>query len=186
MGDMIYESWPWRRELERTANKIRKVQTYKRLREDTFAILERDIFVGFFSVRKLIDTGSKIDLEVSSMKLHIESFNATKPMGSYERFDFDDCYDLNNPYKVTKDISYLSNQFIHSLLMSFGTLREDGSLGVYFVSDKDRLKFCHYISLDAIARIFEKVANSHAHNLTLVKLEGGGRSFVSFADDNQS
>lgn len=176
---MIYESWPWRRELERTAKRIGKVQAFKYLRNDTLAILERDIFVGFFSVRKLIDAKSKIERRVSTMEVQIERCNATQPMGAYERYEFFDFFDLEKPHKVTKDINYLANQMVHSLLMSFGCLRESDELGVFFVSDKDRLKFCNYISLDAIARIFVDVANSHARSLVMVDLEGGGRSFLA-------
>ena len=68
---------------------------------------------------------------------------------------------------------------VHSLLFSFGYIREAGRLGIFFVSDKDRLKFCNYIDLDAVAKIFNEAATSHAQSFVVNNLDGGGRSLVA-------
>jgi hypothetical protein len=100
-------------------------------------------------------------------------------MGSYERYEFHDYYNLDQPYSVHKSVSYLTNQMVHSLLFSFGCIREEGRLGIFFVSDKDRLKFCNYIDLDMVAKIFNEVAASHVQNFVISNLDGGGRSLVA-------
>ena len=176
---MIYESWPWRRGLTRTSNRINQVLEFKNIRSDTFDLLERDIFIAFFSIRKLTEAGAKIERRVSEMEISIERCNALRPMGSYERFEFYEYFDLENPYSVQKNVSYLANQMMHSLLFSFGCMREDNKLGIFFVSDKDRLKFCNYIDLKAVSKIFDEVAASHARNFTIAELDGGGRSMIA-------
>ncbi|WP_103256823.1 hypothetical protein [Tabrizicola aquatica] len=176
---MIYESWPWRRELTRTANRITQVLNFKYIRSDTFDLLERDIFIGFFSVRKLIEAGAKIEKRVAEMQIPVERCKALRPMGSYERFEFYDYFDLDRPYLVQTSVSYLANQMMHSLLFSFGSIRDDASLGIFFVSDKDRLKFCNFVDLATVSTIFSEVASSHAKHITLSSLSGGGRSLIA-------
>ena len=39
------------------------------------------------------------------MEISIERCNALRPMGSYERFEFYEYFDLENPYSVQKNVS---------------------------------------------------------------------------------
>lgn len=176
---MITESWPWRRELKRVAEKITRVTHFRHLRQDTLHNLEKDILIGFFSVRKLIDAKSKIEKRVAEMELCLERCSAVRPMGSYQRFDFYEYFDLKSPYLVNKDLSYVSNQMVHSLLFNFGYLKGNGGLGVFFVSDKDRLKFCNFIAVESIAKVFTDVAVSNASSFSISEIDGGGKAMLA-------
>ena len=176
---MITESWPWRRSLGKTAARIRQVTEMRSYRSDTLDLLERELMVGFFSIRKLIDTRSKIPKSISEQIVRLGRAPCVKPIGAYERFEFYEHYDLCNTYSVKKNLGYVSNQIIHSLVFSFG-FSESGRLeDIFFVSDKDRLKFCNFIALNDVASLFELVALSESSKSILRPAEDGGRELIS-------
>ena len=60
---MIYESGPWRERLANIRKEIKKINTkenFVRNDEKTYSVLEQDIFLSAFIIRKLIDCKSKV------------------------------------------------------------------------------------------------------------------------------
>ena len=53
---MIIESELWKEELVNTANKLLKRMVQKRWSKRSWFCLEKEIFIGFYAVRKLIES----------------------------------------------------------------------------------------------------------------------------------
>ena len=57
---MISESWYWKKPLLDMAKRLRKMRSVRKLTQRQLVQIERDIFIGFYSVRKLIETRTKL------------------------------------------------------------------------------------------------------------------------------
>ena len=169
---MITESWPWRRSLRAKVSQINKVQSYTRLRRDTIALLEHDILVAFFEVRKLIDARTKIPRSVADKNIPVLVYPSIKAFGNWQRFDLHDHFDLSKPSSHSLTVQKLSNQFIHLLVFSFAFDELNRLRGVYVVSDFDRGKKCHLVSLDAVKDTLLLVANSEAKSFQIGLADG--------------
>ncbi|NKX47456.1 hypothetical protein [Sulfitobacter pontiacus] len=176
---MIYESGIWRKGLISASSQIHRFMKLRRYREDSIAITEREIMIGFFAVRKLIDSKLKLSPNFAKKLIPVERFQSVEAMGSFERFEFYDHYDLDNSIPDEVTTLYLSNQFIHSLLFNFSWDEHDRPLGVHFTSDYDRTKHCFHISLQQIALVFEEAAASKAVSYRLQDDPKGGRNIVA-------
>jgi len=53
---MIWESYYWKTPLLRMARRLRALKTAGELSEKQLVQIERDIFIGFYSIRKLFET----------------------------------------------------------------------------------------------------------------------------------
>lgn len=52
---MIWESWYWKQPLLEMADRLEHLKTASALSDEELAQVERDIFIGFYSVRKLLE-----------------------------------------------------------------------------------------------------------------------------------
>ncbi len=52
---MIWASYPWKEELLRIATRLEKKQKQRRWTERTEANLEKDVFIGCYALRKLME-----------------------------------------------------------------------------------------------------------------------------------
>ena len=52
---MIAESYYWKRELLRVAARLRRRLTQRRWPEASFSVVEMDLMVGFYAIRKLAE-----------------------------------------------------------------------------------------------------------------------------------
>ena len=57
---MIWESWYWKQPLLEMADRLEHLKTSSALSDEEIAQVERDIFIGFYSVRKLLEAPAKI------------------------------------------------------------------------------------------------------------------------------
>ena len=101
-----------------------------------------------------------------------------KPPTYFDR-DLHDCYQMDYPHKCEKEISYISNQIIHSYIFEFGTSEDRRLTGLFFASDKDRHKFCNWIHIFEICKIFRSVSEDYPSELTMVVDLHGQKHFAS-------
>ena len=154
---MIWESAYWKEELFRHARRIRRRQTLKKWIERSTAGLEKDVMVGFYSIRKLVEA-HKVSDEIRDRPLHLHGYPWTGSLVTFMNWDkIDKKYDLAHPVHVTKSVSWLTDQMIHSFafLPSFD---EEGRLDtVLFNSDRTRRQHLFSISVEEIIALFEEV-----------------------------
>ena len=169
---MITESWPWRRSLRAKVLRISRAQSYTRLRRDTITLLEHDILVAFFEVRKLIDARTKIPKSIADKNIPALVYPSIRAFGNWQRFDIHDHFDLSKPSSQTLTLQKLTNQFIHSLVFSFAFDESKRLRGVYVVSDFDRGNKCHLVTLDVVKETLLLVENSEAKSFQIGLTDG--------------
>lgn len=163
---MIYESSFWKNDLIKIANKLelRLIQT--RWGDKNLYTLEKEIFLGFYSIRKLIESKKVSD----SLKTKIYDINEFPYQGDTEsiitHFKVED-YDLSKGKKASITIGQLCNQFIHS--HHFLPFLPNGKnlIGFFFCSDNKRKSCIYFISIFDIVDIYRCIGNNHPNTLHL-------------------
>ncbi|MCG9661031.1 hypothetical protein, partial [Vibrio mediterranei] len=137
---MIHISKYWKDDLLKLADKLTMRLVQKRWGEKNFYTLEKELFLGFYSVRKLIES-RKISDSVKNKNYKVRKIEFS---GEPERLmpnSVDSDYDLVGYTEVsTLNTIQICNQFIHSY--HFVPFFPTGSnlIGFFVCSDFDRKK----------------------------------------------
>jgi hypothetical protein len=156
---MIWQSWYWRTDLEKFAASLCKRANQKRWPDAALARCEQTIMVGFFFVRKLIES-RKLSRDFADRRIPAFSYPAK---GEHihlmnVRRDLDELFDMEAPTKVSMKVEDLANQLIHSYVF-YLSIEEAGSLrGILVASDRIRNRELLEISARDIVKIFDLAA----------------------------
>lgn len=160
---MIYESHYWKDPLLTTAKWLVSVKLGERTRESTYVRIERDIFISFYSIRKLFDTlkvSDRIKRATTELEWH-PNRNAVHHM-NWEHLEL--LYDMSTSKKEVRDVVFLCNQFVHSFV--FSPYEENGRIGGFFVSsDRDRNKKLYRVRLKQVVTLFRLVGRDYPASL---------------------
>jgi len=161
----MIESCYWKEELKRIAKSIRRSKKPARWSERALCIIERDLMLGFFIVRRLIELH-----KVSSMtrNFQMEVFSCPtrgKHVTSLNHHRIDELYDLENENRQIKKPLYVSNQFIHAYTSFIMRDESRNWSDVYIVSDFDRNDCIWRIPVSVIQRLFITAAQDYPHTI---------------------
>ena len=159
---MIYESQYWKKQLIKSAAKINRRMTTKRIwTVEQIGGFEQEVMIGFYMIRKLMDA-KKLTNIICSTKIEGEKYmNNGRTVTLLNNHNPDKLYNLNTPFVQKFDLKFLINQIVHSYLfypdfeeMSDGIYALDK---LYFTSDDNRNKFLYSIKISDIINLFVKV-----------------------------
>jgi hypothetical protein len=155
---MIWESSYWKTDLLKQVAALKKRVTQKRWTEASLAKCEQNLMMGFYSVRKLIESLKLTDI-VADSSYQIRSYPPTgKRVTLLNNHKIDELYDLGAPRKETIKLKDLCNQFIHSYV--FAPVVEGGGLSaIWLASDRQRSKALIEVTLATVIEVFEVVGN---------------------------
>ncbi len=156
---MIWESQYWKDPLLKSADYLRRVRLNEKTSEKTFVRIEKELFIGVYAVRKILDT-FKVSDSTKKMKFDLVVHPAIRRVDYLNWHHLDKNYDLSSHKAETKDIRFLCNQFMHSYV--FITSEIDGRLNGFFVaSDRDRHSKCYFVDLEHVLNIFRTVGRDY-------------------------
>ncbi|QBK05367.1 hypothetical protein DW355_11985 [Hylemonella gracilis] len=159
---MIHESRYWKQPLLRSARWLEKALVDEASGEKILARAEREVFIGFYAVRKLLAT-FKLSGTTKRLTCQLISYPAkSKALVDYfNRSDIDEHYDLDNEIRETRDVGFLCNQVVHSFVFIFVT-GESGSIeGIFVSSDTMRHRRLYYVALESIVQLFRAVGRDY-------------------------
>ena len=114
----MIESRYWREELTRIAKTITPVRKPPRWSERAHCVVERDLMIGFFIIRRLIEL-NKVSSRTRDYGLKVYACPALGiEVTQLNKGWIFETYDLENEKQETKKPLYIANQFIHAY-MSF-------------------------------------------------------------------
>jgi hypothetical protein len=161
---MIWESEYWKTPLLKSSKYLRGVRLTESTTERTFVRIEKEVFIGFYSVRKLLDT-YKISDDTKKLSFDLIWYKNKKPIHYMNWYEIGKMYDLKNVNRETRNIRFVCNQFIHSYI--FVPKENNHRLDGFFVaSDKERNKKCYYIELENVLSIFRAVGKNYPANFS--------------------
>ena len=169
---MIWESGYWKDPLLKSADYLRRVRLTDKTTERTFVRIEKEVLMGFYSVRKLLDT-YKVSDKCKRQRYDLLWHKNIKTVTYLNWHHVDELYDLENDNTETRDIRFVCDKFIHSYI--FLPDEDEGRLRGFFVTT-DRLKNvkCYFVSIDDVVSIFRSVGRDYPSNFSqTVNMENG-------------
>jgi hypothetical protein len=164
----MIESCYWKEELTRIAKTIRPVQKPVRWSERAHCVIERDLMIGFFIVRRLIEL-HKVSSKTRDYSMTVFSYPVRgKQVHRMNVDNYWKTYDLENERRESKKPLYLSNQFIHAYTSFVARDQTRNWSDVYIVSDYDRNDCIWRIPLAQIRGLFSVAAQDYPHSLQMI------------------
>jgi hypothetical protein len=157
---MISESWYWKRPLLEMAARLRSLTTSGDLSEEQFVQVERDVFIGFYSVRKLLEAITKITDATKAMKVQVDWYPNKAAVSWRNNHKLDELYDFDTTRSEIRDIKFVCGRIIHSFIFT-PCLGESGLAGILFTSDTDKDSRLYFLAVDRLIDIFERVGNDN-------------------------
>lgn len=171
---MIFDSSYWKEDLLKVAKKLELRLVQKRWRGRSFYALEKEIFLGFYSIRKLIES-RKISDSIANHKYQITEFPRKNKninlLVDDPAKEFEVEYEDGKQVNIT--VRQLCNQFIHSFF--FTPFMPDGKslVGLFVCSDYKRESGIYLITIFDIVDIYRKVGNNYPSTLSIKMTETG-------------
>lgn len=166
---MIYESYPWKKDLLRQKNLLmihNAPLNLKKNYDDAYTVVEKAIFYSAFIIRKLIDSGSKLSDEANNYTLTVYGIEPLKPVNQLCRCPEEDTHNWNNEKKISISGKVICNSLIHSYLF-FMTFNESSCFESFCVSsDFDRNKMLYRITLDEWLKFIDYIATDDVVRIT--------------------
>ncbi|MGI2151901.1 hypothetical protein ACROAK_03270 [Shewanella oncorhynchi] len=117
--------------------------------------VEKSIFIGFYAIRKLQESGH-LGESVTSLNWTLTAY-PSHAEAAVEKWIRN--YNHGSGYDKQLNLKKICHQFVHSVY--FSPFVPDGKfcVGFYFVSDYDRTKELYYVQLVNVLNIFLSVAS---------------------------
>lgn len=146
----------WQKDLDKAAKKLILRMVQKRWSESSFFNLEKELFNGFFAIRKLIETG-EIPNHIHSKKYKLVEYPVSTKITDVERAMDSGGFSIKEGIQVKLTAKEISNQFIHSYY--FIPLRTDGLLfGFLICSDYKRKSGIYMLTTFDVVELFRCIA----------------------------
>lgn len=175
---MMAESRYWKDALLEIAKRLRNRRPVEKMTDDHYGMLEQDLLVGFYSLRKLIESITKLTDDTKKSTIDVTYYLNIHPVNHLNKDDLDRVYDLENPNVQTIKLWDIASVFIHSYILSV-CADEYGALDSVFVTSS-RLKEekLYHVTLVQICDAFDKVGNDYPEGMEWRRLDDGGEAFV--------
>ena len=159
---MIYESYYWKQPLLEKAIKFKEYQNLTDIDEETYVKIEKDIFIGFYSIRKLLDTETKVTDNLKNEKHKISWFKHVGDNVTWRNnHKLEQLYCMKESHSEERDLWFIASRIIHSFIFNLLINENGGFNGILFTSDTDKNKKLYELSVSQIITLFELVGNNN-------------------------
>jgi hypothetical protein len=164
----MIESLYWKEELIRIAHLLDRVKKPQRWSERSHCTLERELMVGFFLLRRLIEL-YKVSQATRSKPLSVFSYKARgKRVTRLNGHQIWELYDMHKEISETKTPIYISNQFIHSFTSFIARDETRNWSDVFIVSDYDRQDCIWRVPVPLIRSLFLEASSDYPHSMKMI------------------
>lgn len=171
---MISESYLYKEELLRFADDLKRRQNQKRWLPRSSLLVEKELFFGFFLIRKLLETPKISDsLRNSSYPISVYKIDAPVDINWTNDHKAIDYIEFDAPQNGTLYIKRICDQFVHSFL--FYLVHDDESGGLHSVmlsSDYVKSKKCFGIDIETIINVFTAFGNNYPDRISWKRKPG--------------
>lgn len=162
----MIESVYWKEELNRISKSLCRRKNPPRWSERRYCTLERDLMVGFFMLRRMIEL---VKLSSLIVDRHLTVYSCRSRGVNVNKMN---CYELEQLYEVDKEVReskrplYIANQFIHAYV-SFPIRDETRNWSdIFIVSDFDRNDCIWKIPIETIRSLFLDASHDYPSSLS--------------------
>lgn len=143
-----------------TARRLTKLKTVSTPTQRQLVQTEKDIFIGFYSVRKLIEAPTKVSDATRTLEVAIAWHANLESVNWRNNHRIDELYDLKKVLWETRDIWFVSSRIMHSFIFA-PVFNDRGIEGIFFTSDTDKDKKLYFLPVDTVIDIFERVGHDY-------------------------
>jgi hypothetical protein len=159
---MIWESCYWKEPLLKSANWLRRMRVRLNSGEPLFVKVEKELMMGFYAIRKLLDT-AKVTDATKALKFKVDWYPNLNVVDYLNWHNIDRLFDLDASHQEVRDIRFICDRFVHSYIF-IPDFSDDGKvLGVYVATDRDRKNKLYFVSADTIVSIFRLVGRDYPY-----------------------
>lgn len=183
---MIWESHPWRAELVKVADRLARQRERGTLTEAGAFRLERDLMVGAYAIRKLMEAKKlATSLEQTTYRVRCYPSTGERP----DRMNWhhlDRFYDFGNAGEATLSLGQLCNQIVHSWIwmpLYDWETKPKGWEALLVTSDRDRMKHIHEIPSELFVDLFRQVGTEDVASVRMTRDAAG--DWVVFAQTRE-
>ena len=164
---MISDSVPWKQECIKIASKLAKRYNQKIWSEKSTFALEKEVFLGLFALRKLIES-KKVTDAVKNRKIELAVYPVNdKPITLLNQHKFPELYDLYAGHKELLSYWDICNQFIHSSIFAPFVPMGSSLVGFYIASDWTKKKKLYYVQLKVLVEMLQTVGSNYPRHVEL-------------------
>lgn len=166
LTEMIAHSEFWKEDLLRCARRIENRQDQKRWLLRTYAALEKDIMLGFYSFRKLAES-RKISDELRDRNMDVRQYRCiAKRVTCFDWHKLNEKYDLATPVASKESVIRLANFIVHSFVF-MPAFDDYGRLAaVLFNSDRTRGRTLYEIAIRDVVSFFRELGSNYPSTIT--------------------
>lgn len=172
---MIDDSVPWKEELLRIAYRLHRKARQRRWTDRSSFLVERDVMVGAYAIRKLVEA-RKVSDALASQNIAVQEYPLTgRAPDIWRRDEIWKHYDLDSGRDTSISLTWLCNQIIHSFvwLLSAEEPPPHYLNGIYVASDRKRLQGLYYITIETLVRLFYSIGGENIVEATMSR-DGSG------------
>lgn len=176
---MIHDSIPWRVDLLATAERLEKRKAQRRWTDRTGFLVERDVMVGAYSVRRLKES-FKVSDKLASRTWPVRIHEPRGPVPDvHNNHKLWDLYDLEKGRGAELSLTNVCNQVIHSWVWGFAAGENGFGLdGVFVSSDRKRKKCLYFLSIDMLVDLFRSIGEEEIYHIEMRRGEAGEMRFT--------
>ena len=175
----MVESQYWKEELARIAKTLEPVENPPERTERAHCTVERDLCVGFFIVRRMIEL-YKVSSITRTFQMKVYYSKCVTDLLPIVPCAMDDgVYDFDGERSVVKTPKDIANQFIHSCLSLVLQDETRNWAEVFTVSNKDRHKHVWRIPIAKVVRLFEQAAKDYPLRVSFARTASGGAEITT-------
>ena len=173
---MIEHDSYWRKDLIKFGERLEKRYRQRKWSERTLYNIEKEVFLSFYIIRKLIERESMEGGVVDSQIIHAQHIITMYPIVTGVTLSRDPKMFAHNylfrEQSVKLNLKKLCDQFIHSYIFSpFAPVRRD-MLGIFFASDRQSKTGLYYITLIKVIEIIISAGRNRPIKLKLGRKSG--------------
>lgn len=170
---MIHVSSYWKEDLIKLADKLLLRMVQKRWGEKNFFTLEKEIFLGFYSVRKLIES-KKVSEKLTNKSYVVQKLNFVgDPEVIIPKSADSDFNLIRDAEKSSLTTVQICNQIIHSYHFIPFFPNGKNLIGFFFCSDFERKKCLYLITIFEVSDIFKTIGQNYPNRIAIERLENG-------------
>lgn len=177
---MISDSFPWREQLLRSAGQLERRKTQRRWTARTSFLVEREIMVGCYAIRKLHEAHKVSDaLAGRKWKVSRHALTSSRPPDIWGQAKPWNYYDLPHGHSAMLSMIGLCNQVIHSYIWMLSATETGDFDGIYVASDRYRVNGLFFIPVDRFIELFRAVGSEDITSIRMERDADGDMQYVS-------
>lgn len=184
---MISDSVPWKIELLKIADRLERRKTQRRWTEQTGFLVERDVMVSAYALRKLLEA-RKVSDSLAVQKIAVTQHSlaiGAKVPDALNRYEVWENYDLDNGRTIELPLREFCNQIVHSWNWMLSATEDRAFNGFFVSSDRMRARSIYFVPIDTFVEILRAVGSEDVIGMSFLSDENGQMQIYKIYNEDE-